>query len=62
MLSRYALNPAHPIRIVVNRGDLLLEGTVATPMEKIVAGIVASGIPGVFSVRNNLQVETERPS
>jgi len=60
VLSRYAMNPSHPIRIVVNRGNLLLEGTVATSMEKNVAGIVASGVPGVFSVQNNLQVENER--
>jgi len=57
VLSRYAIDPAYPIRIVVDRGKLSLYGTVATKMDKEVAGIRASQVFGAFSVQNNLQVE-----
>jgi hyperosmotically inducible protein len=56
VLSRYGMDPAAPIRIVVNNGRLSLYGTVDNTMDKNVAGIRASGIFGVFSVQNNLQV------
>jgi len=57
VLSRYAIDPALPIRIVVDNGKLSLYGTVASPMDKQAAGIRASQVPGVFSVQNNLEVE-----
>ena len=57
VLSRYAIDPARPIRIVVDRGKLTLYGTVANKMDKEVAGIRASQVFGAFSVKNNLQVE-----
>lgn len=57
VLSRYAINPAYPIRIVVNNGKLSLYGTVASKMDKEVAGIRANQVFGAFSVQNNLQVE-----
>jgi osmotically-inducible protein OsmY len=56
VLSRYATDPALPIRIVVNNGKLSLYGTVASAMDKQVAGMRASSVFGVFSVQNNLQV------
>jgi hyperosmotically inducible periplasmic protein len=56
VLSRYGMDPALPIRIVVNNGKLSLYGTVENKMDKQVAGIRASGVFGVFSVQNNLQV------
>jgi hyperosmotically inducible periplasmic protein len=56
VLSRYAIDPAYPIRIVVENGKLSLYGTVATQMEKNVAGIRANQVFGAFSVQNNLQV------
>jgi hyperosmotically inducible periplasmic protein len=56
MLGRYATDPAKPIRIVVNNGNLSLYGTVSTLMDKQVAGIRASQVFGVFSVQNNLEV------
>lgn len=55
-LQRYRLNPAHPIRIVVNNGHITLEGVVASQVDKQVAGAAVSGIPGVFSVKNDLVV------
>jgi len=56
VLSRYAIDPAKPIRILVNNGKLTLEGTVANAMDKNVAGIRAGQVFGVFSVENNLAV------
>lgn len=55
-LGRYASDPALPIRIVVDNGQLSLYGTVENAMDKEMAGIKANQIPGVFSVQNNLQV------
>jgi len=56
VLSRYASDPAKPIRIVVDNGKLSLYGTVASAMDKQVAGIRASQVFDVFSVQNNLEV------
>jgi hyperosmotically inducible protein len=56
VLSRYAIDPALPIRIVVDRGKLSLYGTVASTMDKQIAGIRANQVFGAFSVQNNLQV------
>ena len=57
VLSRYAIDPAKPIRIVVDHGHLTLYGTVATTLEKQVAGLRASQVFGAFTVENHLQVE-----
>ena len=57
VLSRYGIDPAKPIRIVVDHGHLSLYGTVASPLDKQVAGIRASQVFGAFTVQNNLQVE-----
>ena len=56
VLGRYASDPASPIRIVVDNGKLSLYGTVATAMDKQIAGIRANQVFGVFSVQNNLEV------
>jgi hyperosmotically inducible periplasmic protein len=56
VLGRYASDPAKPIRIVVDNGNLSLYGTVATAMDKQIAGIRANQVFGVFSVQNNLEV------
>ncbi|HZP63596.1 MAG TPA: BON domain-containing protein [Terriglobales bacterium] len=56
VLSQYAIDPAFPIRIVVENGHLSLYGTVASEMDKNVAGIRAGEVFGAFSVQNNLQV------
>jgi osmotically-inducible protein OsmY len=55
-LSRYAIDPAKPIRIVVDRGTLSLYGVVGSAAEKQVAGIRASQVFGAFTVQNNLEV------
>jgi hypothetical protein len=46
----------HPISILVNRGNVTLEGAVDTDGDKQIAGLQANSTPGVFSVTNNLQV------
>jgi hyperosmotically inducible protein len=56
VLSRYALDPARPIRIVVTNGHVTLYGAVTSTMDKTVAGLKAGQIPGVFSVENKLEV------
>ena len=56
VLGRYGMDPAAPIRIVVDNGHVSLFGTVESQMEKNIASIRAGQVPGVFSVQNNLQV------
>ncbi len=56
-LNRYALNAVPPIHIIVNNGKVTLEGIVASEGDKNIAGIQANGVPGVFSVTNNLRIE-----
>jgi hyperosmotically inducible periplasmic protein len=55
-LSQYAIDPAHPIRVSVQNGHVELYGVVNSQADKDVAGLRANGVPGVFSVVNNLQV------
>jgi osmotically-inducible protein OsmY len=56
VLGRYASDPVHPIRIVVDNGHVTLYGTVQSTMDKNIAGIRASAVPGAFSVENKLVV------
>ncbi|MGH9658942.1 MAG: BON domain-containing protein [Bryobacteraceae bacterium] len=56
-LSRYAMRSVPPIHIIVKNGNVALEGIVANAGDKNIAGIQANGVPGVFSVTNNLAVE-----
>lgn len=58
-LNRYALQAVPPIHIIVKNGNVTLEGVVANEMDKNVANIVARGVPGVFSVTNNLRTDAE---
>jgi hyperosmotically inducible protein len=56
-LNKYAMDPAQPIRITVVHGNVILEGVVISQADKDVAGIRANGVPGIFKVTNDLQVE-----
>ncbi|HZS96583.1 MAG TPA: BON domain-containing protein [Terriglobales bacterium] len=56
-LGKYAVDPARPIRIIVDGGHVSLYGEVISPMDKQIAGMRVGQIPGVFSVQNNLVVE-----
>jgi len=53
-LQRYEMDPQKPIRIVVENGHVTLYGVVDSAMDKQIAGTQASGVPGVFSVDNQL--------
>jgi hyperosmotically inducible protein len=57
VLGRYASDPAHPIRIVVDNGHVTLYGTVENTMDKTIAGMRANSVPGAFSVENKLIVD-----
>lgn len=56
VLNRYAIDPARPIRIIVENGHVTLYGVVDNKMDKDIAGVRAGSIPGAFSVENKLQV------
>lgn len=58
-LDRYALQAVPPIHIIVKNGNVTLTGVVANQGDKDMAGIRANGVSGVFSVTNNLRVESE---
>src|SRR5262249_48112804 len=59
-LFNYSIQPVPPIRIIVKNGHVDLEGVVRTEADKNNAFIHANGVPGVFSVKNNLKVEQQK--
>ena len=56
VLSKYAIDPARPIRIIVENGHVTLYGVVNNAMDKQVAGMRAGQLFGAFSVNNQLEV------
>ena len=63
-LNKYAINPGMPIRVSVQNGNVELYGMVDSQADKDAAYLRANGVPGVFSVKNFLQVAnqtTEKP-
>jgi hyperosmotically inducible protein len=59
-LEKYALGVQKPIRIIVKNGNVTLEGVVDNEGDKNIAGIRANGVSGIFSVTNNLRVESSK--
>jgi hyperosmotically inducible periplasmic protein len=59
-LEKYALGVQKPIRIIVKNGHVTLEGVVDSDADKNIAGLRAKGVPGTFSVTNNLQVVSSK--
>ena len=57
VLSKYAMDPARPIRIIVANGHVTLYGSVDSKMDKELAGLRANQVFGAFTVENKLQVE-----
>jgi hyperosmotically inducible protein len=55
-LNKYTMEPAKPIRISVQNGNVTLYGVVDNKADKDGAGIRANTVPGVFKVTNDLQV------
>lgn len=56
VLSKYAIDPARPIRIIIANGHVTLYGVVNNAMDKQVAGMRAGQLFGAFSVNNQLEV------
>src|SRR5215475_4108568 len=55
-LEKYALGVTKPIRIIVDKGHVTLVGVVDSQADKNIVGIRANGVPGIFSVDNQLKV------
>jgi len=56
VLSRYAMSAVPSIHIIVNNGNVTLEGVADSESDKNLAGLRANEVPNVFSVQNNLTV------
>lgn len=56
-LQKYDMGVIKPIRIVVQNGRVTLDGVVDSQADKDAAGLRANGVPGIFSVTNNLRVQ-----
>ncbi len=59
-LSRYLWPVNPPVRLIVERGHITLEGTVSSQTDIDMANIAARSVPGTFSVTNNLVVDSKR--
>jgi hyperosmotically inducible protein len=55
-LYRYAMGANPSIHIIVDNGHVTLKGVVDNEGDKSLAYIRANGVPGVFSVTNELRV------
>jgi hyperosmotically inducible protein len=55
--DRYGHQALPSIHIIVNNGNVKLEGVVANQGDKNLIGIRANSVPNVFHVENNLRVE-----
>jgi hyperosmotically inducible protein len=58
-LFRYGQQPIPSIHIIVSRGKLVLKGVVANKGDRDIANIRASGVSGLFDVRNDLVIEKD---
>jgi hyperosmotically inducible protein len=56
-LQHYSMGTQPPIRIIVKNGNVTLQGNVLNDGDRNMAYIRANGVPGVFSVTNDLKVE-----
>lgn len=59
-LQPLSIQALPPIHIIVENGQVTLEGNVATEMQKAIAGIQANTVSGIFRVTNNLRVENNK--
>jgi hyperosmotically inducible periplasmic protein len=59
-LYRYAMGANPSIHIIVKNGRVSLEGVVSNRMDSQLAYMAANRVPGVFSVTNNLVVESDK--
>ena len=56
-LNRYALQAVPSIHIIVENGNVTLDGVALNDGDRNIANIQANSVFGVFSVTNNLRVE-----
>ena len=56
-LDLYSLRAVPTIHIIVKNGNVILRGAVGNHGDKDRANIAANGVPGVFSVKNELAVD-----
>jgi hyperosmotically inducible periplasmic protein len=56
-LFRYSMGSVPSIHIIVKMGHVTLEGAVNNQTDKDRAGLKANGVPGIFEVKNNLQIQ-----
>jgi len=57
-MEKYAMQAVPPIHIIVDNGRVTLEGVADTQADKDLANVRANSVSGVFSVVNNLRVES----
>ncbi len=62
VLSRYAIDPQAPIRILVDNGHVALYGTVDNKMDSQIAYMRASQVFGAFTVENHLITAEKKAS
>jgi hyperosmotically inducible protein len=55
--DRYGFRAIPSIHILVKNGHVTLEGIVANQGDKNLINVRVNGVPNVFSVQNDLQVE-----
>ncbi len=55
-MEMYSIQAVPPIHIIVKNGRVRLTGAVGNQGDKQRAGMGANGVPGVFAVTNDLQV------
>lgn len=60
-LFRYAVQAIPSIHIIVKNGRATLKGVVANKGDAQLAYIRARGVPGLFDVKTELQLESEMP-
>ena len=58
-MYRYFLGTNPSLRVIVKNGHVALEGVVANSGDARLAYIAANGVPGVFSVTNNLRTDRD---
>jgi hyperosmotically inducible protein len=56
-LFRYSTQSVPPIHIIVKNGNVTLKGIVGSQSDSDLANIKANQVSGVFSVKNELQIE-----
>ncbi|MGB6482513.1 MAG: BON domain-containing protein [Candidatus Acidiferrales bacterium] len=59
-LSRYGIGNLQSIHILVKNGHVILTGYVDSQSNKNVANIQANSVPNVFSVKNDLVVQSSK--